>query len=815
MWRKLTLSRLSIRHRLVVLGVVSVLSTLVISSAGWISTHLLSSRLTEFGALSEVVDLQLQAQLHHVALRTTVLTAVYARSGKYGGGQQAMATSEGAIFDRILEIGGEYQKVMAEIAGLPVDTGRDGDVARIQATIARMVPLIDRYTASALQTARAVSANSPEETGLMSDFQVKFQEIEQAWNGVTEMVNASAKQVVAENQETISTTNALLIGVSLASVLAVFALVLISIRAVVGPLSAMTGVMAKLAGGDQEAQIPALDRSDEVGEMARSLTTIRDTGVRAARVQTALDNAASVTVIADLDNKITYTNKPARRYFSEAAADIRTVLPGFQVENLNGTDLACFFSDPLVLRTRLAGLMETREERLSLGGRTVAVTFNPVMGEGGNRLGTVAEWVDLTASLKAEADKVAADAARRAEEDERRLLEQRFQEELATFVEAAAAGDLSRRVDLTGRSGLMLQLGDGMNRLVGSIKAALDEIVVVNAALAAGDLTTRVTGNYSGEFKRLKDDTNVATIKTAEVVDKLVEGTATIKSATEQLTTGAKDLSSRTEEQVASLEEMAASIRQMSVTVKQNAENAQKANELALSARDSAEGGGVVAGQAVTAVQQIDESSAKISEIVGVMDEIAFQTNLLALNAAVEAARAGDAGRGFAVVAEEVRALAQRSSQASKEIKVLIAGSTAHVKRGVDLVGKAGAALSQIVTSVKRVSEFVSEIAAASQEQADGVRQVDETVTQLEGVTQKNASLVEESTASLNAVDRQVDEIMNVVSFFRVDESGARGLQSRLAERVDDRAVASSTAPNQKEGTAGPARWATGRWQGF
>lgn len=606
-------------------------------------------------------------------------------------------------------------------------------------------------------------------------------------------------------------------GVLLTLVLSLSAAVvgLFAANGLARPLSAMTAVMSRLAGGDEAAAIPGMSRRDEIGEMARSLTIIRDAGVRAERVRTALDNASSIVLMTDREGQIVFANKATRAYFAEIAPEVKDALPQLRATELDGAPGASLFPDVEAWENRLRNVEEPMEKRVKFGQRTAFVTLNPVIGAGHSRLGTVIEWRDATKQIKAEADKAERLMQERARDQAAREAEQSFQAELSTVVEAAAGGDFSQFLKIEGRSGLMLQLGEGLNRLLRSVKAALDEIVVVNAALAAGDLTARVIGDYTGEFKRLKEDTNVATIKTAEVIDSLSQGMATIKSATEQLASGAKDLSARTEEQVASLEEMAASIRQMSVTVKQNAENAQKANELALSARESAENGGSVASQAVAAVEMIDESSAKISEIVGVIDEIAFQTNLLALNAAVEAARAGDAGRGFGVVAEEVRALAQRSSQASKEIKALIASSNGHVKRGVDLVGKAGTSLGEIVMAVKRVSEFVSEIAAASQEQADGVRQVDDTVTQLEGVTQKNASLVEESTASLNSVDRQVDEIMNVVSFFRLEERDARGIQSQLAQRVEDGPPSASPPPVQQEQPAGPVRWGTGRWKGF
>jgi methyl-accepting chemotaxis protein len=407
-------------------------------------------------------------------------------------------------------------------------------------------------------------------------------------------------------------------------------------------------------------------------------------------------------------------------------------------------------------------------KRVDLAGRSGVMLQ---LGEGINR------WADAVAKVLD--DVVRMTSAQQAEEEGRR-----FQEDLAVFAEAAAAGDLSRRVDLSGRSDVMLKLGEGMNRWADAVATALAEVVQVMSALAEGDLSKRVSGDYTGELLRLKADTNGTAEKLATIVEQTVEGMTTIKGATKQLAMGAVDLSSRTEEQVAGLEEMAAAIRQLSATVKQNAGNAQQANQLALDARSAADGSSQVASAAVEAMGHIETSSGRIAEIVGLIEEIAFQTNLLALNAAVEAARAGDAGRGFAVVAAEVRALAQRSGQALKEIKTLIGESTGHVRKGVDLVNRTGATLSDIGGAVKRVADIVAEIASASREQSDGVQQVDEMVTQMESVTQKNASLVEESTASLSSVDRQVDGMLEVVSFFEVAHDDARRQQTGLARRV-------------------------------
>ena len=252
---------------------------------------------------------------------------------------------------------------------------------------------------------------------------------------------------------------------------------------------------------------------------------------------------------------------------------------------------------------------------------------------------------------------------------------------------------------------------------------------------------------------------------------------ASIKASTAEIATGAADLSSRTEKQVASLEEIAASIRQLNSTVQQSAENAGQASQLAKAARTSAEGGGAVAGAAVKAMGEIEQSSQRISDIVGVIDEIAFQTNLLALNAAVEAARAGEAGRGFAVVAGEVRALAQRSSHASKEIKALITSSDSQVKQGVELVNKAGATLGEIVTSITRVSDIVAEIAAANKEQSESVGEVQEAIGHIEQATQQNAALVEETTAALGSTDNQLQNAhrRNLVLSVRGSRDGRTG----------------------------------------
>ncbi len=287
--------------------------------------------------------------------------------------------------------------------------------------------------------------------------------------------------------------------------------------------------------------------------------------------------------------------------------------------------------------------------------------------------------------------------------------------------------------------------------------------------LAGGDLSFRLSSEVPDTYKDLKDDFNGTMDQLRETVRALVESTGEVTAASAEISASTTDLSQRTEEQAASLEETSASMEEISVTVKNNAENAQAANESASSTRDVADRGGQVVAQAVEAMARIEDSSRKISDIIGVIDEIARQTNLLALNAAVEAARAGEAGRGFAVVASEVRSLAQRSSQAAKDIKDLITNSNGQVKDGVSLVNRAGAALTEIVDSIKKVAEIVADIASASNEQSTGIEQVNKALTQMDEVTQQNSALVEENAATAKTLEHQAHAMDERVSFFKLN----------------------------------------------
>jgi methyl-accepting chemotaxis protein len=305
-------------------------------------------------------------------------------------------------------------------------------------------------------------------------------------------------------------------------------------------------------------------------------------------------------------------------------------------------------------------------------------------------------------------------------------------------------------------------------------RAAAEQEQVVGALaeglknLAAGDLTYRLEDGFTEATEQIKLDFNAAMERLDHTVRTIADAARDVSGAAREISSGTDDLSRRTEEQATSLEVTSSSMEEISATVKRNADNATEANQFAAGSCKVAQKNGEAVSLAVAAMSRIKESSGKIADIIGIIDEIARQTNLLALNAAVEAARAGDAGRGFAVVASEVRSLAQRSAQAAKDINALIGASSGQVQEGVALVNRAGASLSEIVSSINKVAAIVSDIASASGEQSTGIGQVNQTLAQMDEMTQQNSALVEQSAAAAKALEQQANAMRTQIGFFRI-----------------------------------------------
>ncbi|MFF2048248.1 methyl-accepting chemotaxis protein [Stenotrophomonas bentonitica] len=356
--------------------------------------------------------------------------------------------------------------------------------------------------------------------------------------------------------------------------------------------------------------------------------------------------------------------------------------------------------------------------------------------------------------------------------------------EIQRLAAAAAAGDFSQRGDTA-------RFDHDFRRMIGHLNAMmqvsddnLGKLSQLLSAIAEGDLTARMHGDFQGVFATMRDDANATVAQLTQIVGQIQEAAGSINLAAGEIATGNSDLSRRTEQQAANLEETAASMEELTSTVRQNAEHARQANQLAIGAHTVATQGGHVVGEVVTTMAAIQTSSKKIAEIISVIDGIAFQTNILALNAAVEAARAGEQGRGFAVVASEVRTLAQRSAGAAKEIKGLIDDSVGKVAEGSQLVNQAGATMGEIVASVQRVTDIMAEISAASQEQSAGIDQVNQTVVQMDETTQQNAALVEEATAAARAMEEQATQLADAVAIFRLDDHVAQAVSAVTARAV-------------------------------
>ncbi|WP_411037442.1 methyl-accepting chemotaxis protein [Shinella sp. BYT-45] len=356
-----------------------------------------------------------------------------------------------------------------------------------------------------------------------------------------------------------------------------------------------------------------------------------------------------------------------------------------------------------------------------------------------------------------------------------------LQSNISTIVAAAAAGDFSRRITKTYEDEDLRRFATSVNELVENVDRGVSEVRRVIASLSHADLTQEMSGHFQGDFAELQANVNGAMLTLRSTMAGILSTAGTITGNSRELSAAADQLAHRTEQQAASLEETAAALEEITTTVKTSTARAIEASQIVGEAKESAEKSGDIVQNAIDAMGRIEQSSQKISQIISVIDEIAFQTNLLALNAGVEAARAGDAGRGFAVVAQEVRELAQRSANAAKEIKALINASAGEVKGGVSLVLSTGDVLSEIKDLVNRVNDHVVSIARAAQEQSAALGEINTAVNQMDQMTQQNAAMVEEATAASQVLASEAAQLQAALSQFHIGDGRTGAVQQRRA----------------------------------
>jgi methyl-accepting chemotaxis protein len=462
------------------------------------------------------------------------------------------------------------------------------------------------------------------------------------------------------------------------------------------------------------------------------------------RLASTVENMSTGVMMTSMNGDIQYLNPSITNLLRSRENEIKAALPHFEVDTLIGSSIDLFHKNTNHLNSILSDASKLPFRTvMSVGDLKFHITAFSLVDENGSNIGSAVEWQDITEQYSAE-------------------------QQVKDLILTASQGDLSHRIKTEELSGSMRSLGGNVNSLLDAFVEPISEIKEVLALMSEGVLSEIVDDKYQGEFGELVRSINKTNEKMRALVIEIHHSANLVTIATQEIASGNIDLHQRTERQAASVEETASSLELLSETVIATAKHSEEARQITNTAMNKAKIGGEVIGKANSAMTAINQSSKEISDIIGLIDEIAFKTNLLALNAAVEAARAGEQGRGFAVVASEVRHLAQRSAEAAKEISDLIKDSVVKVVDGTELVNQSGKTLIEIIKAVSQVNDYINQISIAGSEQAHSVAEINQVVNQIDDITQQNAALVEEASASSESLESQAQSLLSQIQFFKV-----------------------------------------------
>ncbi len=544
------------------------------------------------------------------------------------------------------------------------------------------------------------------------------------------------------------------------------------VRNITRPLEKAMSIADRLAHGEMsDIEVTTTNETGKLlsslkamQESLRSRLRLEDEVHEFMRIKQALNKATTNILVTDVNCQIVYVNQTAEKMFLDAEHAIRQHSPQFNADAVVGSHIDILFERTGQQIAALDNLQDTYTCQVELGGMNIISTVNPVMSDSGDRIGTVVELIDRTNEAAVE-------------------------QEIDAIVKSARSGDLSQRINMDSKTGFYKQIGSGLNSLIELVENLFTGIAGAMDEMSKGNLTHSMNGRYTGMFSEVQHNVNTTLRDLEKVVCDIRESTDVMSTSSGEISMGNASLSERTDKQAENLDITTENLNKLTITARQNAENAQQANRLANGASEVAMEGGAVVRDAVAAMQAIDTSSNKISEIISVINDISFQTNLLALNAAVEAARAGEQGKGFAVVATEVRNLAQRSASAAREIKDLIKDSLEKVSIGSDLVNKSGKKLEDIVGCVELVNNIITEIDTASQEQTTGIGQVNDSILQIDSITQQNAALAQQTSAASTYMQEQAMKMKELLAFFTVNTDSEQVIETSgfIERRTTDR----------------------------